>query len=106
MAQIDSKNITAMPVVSTRRRFLSQAADIAAGGTVLALATIPPASAIAAPAAAAFDPVYDLIAAHRKAYAALLVALKEQTRLERIGDPLADSIARIRVMPTWTPLMI
>jgi hypothetical protein len=34
----------------SRRRFLSQAAGVAAGGTVLALATIPPVSAVAAPA--------------------------------------------------------
>jgi hypothetical protein len=39
-----------MPAVSTRRRFLSQAAGVAAGGAVLALATIPPASAVASPA--------------------------------------------------------
>jgi hypothetical protein len=35
---------------TSRRRFLSNAAGIAAGGTVLALATIPPAPAVAAPA--------------------------------------------------------
>jgi hypothetical protein len=39
------------PVDATsRRRFLTNAAGVAAGGTVLALATIPPAPAIAAPA--------------------------------------------------------
>jgi hypothetical protein len=37
--------------------------------------------------------VFGLIEAHREARAAHLVALKEQTRLERVGDPLADSIA-------------
>jgi hypothetical protein len=48
------------PVDATSRRlFLTNAAGIAAGGTALALA-IPP-----APAAAAFDPVFDLIAAHK-----------------------------------------
>jgi hypothetical protein len=35
---------------TSRRRFLSQAAGVAAGGTVLALAAIPPVSAVAAPA--------------------------------------------------------
>jgi hypothetical protein len=35
---------------TSRRRFLSQAAGVAAGGTVLALAVIPPAPALAAPA--------------------------------------------------------
>jgi hypothetical protein len=37
--------------------------------------------------------VFGLIEAHRTARAAHLVALKEQTRLDSIGDPLADSIA-------------
>jgi hypothetical protein len=71
-----------MPVVSTRRRFLTSAAGIAAGGAALALAIQP------VPAAAAFDPVYDLIAAHRNAHAAHLVALEEQDRLDRIDDPV------------------
>jgi hypothetical protein len=38
------------PIDPTRRRFLSQAAGVAAGGAVLALATIPPALAAAAQA--------------------------------------------------------
>jgi hypothetical protein len=38
------------PVDSTRRRFLSQAAGVATGGTVLALATFPPAAGAAVPA--------------------------------------------------------
>jgi hypothetical protein len=50
MPQANSENSTSMPAVSTRRRFLSQAACVAAGGTVLALATSPPALATAAPA--------------------------------------------------------
>jgi hypothetical protein len=50
MAQVDSENTTGMPVVSTRRRFLSQAAGVAAGGTVLALATVRPSMAATAPA--------------------------------------------------------
>src|SRR5258707_15071483 len=49
MAQVNPENSTSMPVVSTRRRFLSNAAGIA-GGTVLALATVSPALAAAAPA--------------------------------------------------------
>jgi hypothetical protein len=49
MAQADFKNSITAPAVSRRRRFLSQAAGVAAGGTVLALATISPASAAAAP---------------------------------------------------------
>jgi len=76
MAQADSNNSTPMPVVSTRRRFLSQAAGAAAGGTALALAPIPPAPAAAAPAGL-LDPVFGLIEAHRTARAAYLVALAE-----------------------------
>lgn len=77
------------PVDPTRRRFLSQAAGVAAGGTALALATIPPALAAASPASP-LDPVYGLIEAHRTEMAAYLVASTEQTRLDRIGDPSAD----------------
>jgi hypothetical protein len=43
----------------SRRRFLHQAAGVAAGGTVLAMATIPPMSAGAAPAST-LDPMYGL----------------------------------------------
>jgi hypothetical protein len=53
-----------MPAVQSRRRFLSQAAGVAAGGTVLALATVPPAPAIATPAIPQ-DPVFALIAEKR-----------------------------------------
>jgi hypothetical protein len=63
-----------MPAVSTRRRFLSHAAGLAAGGTALALATIPPAPAAAAPAGS-LDPVYGLdaeIIAAGKAFEPLL----------------------------------
>ncbi|MCK1682161.1 hypothetical protein IVA87_22765 [Bradyrhizobium sp. 147] len=38
MAQVDSENSTAMPVVSTRRHFLSQAAAVAAGSAALGAA--------------------------------------------------------------------
>jgi hypothetical protein len=92
MAQVDSENNTVMPVVQSRRRFLSQSAGMAAGGAVLALATIPPAPASAAPASP-LDPVFGLIAAHRAAGAAHLVALEEQARLEEIGDLGAGGIS-------------
>jgi hypothetical protein len=49
MSQANSNTIAA-PVDPTRRRFLSNAAGMAAGGTVLALAIFPPASAIASSA--------------------------------------------------------
>ena len=55
------------PVDPTRRRFLSQAAGVAAGGTVLALAAIPPTPAAAAPAGA-LDPVFALIAATSRSW--------------------------------------
>jgi hypothetical protein len=38
MAQVDSENSTAIPADPTRRRFLSNAAGVAAGGAILALA--------------------------------------------------------------------
>jgi hypothetical protein len=38
MAQADSNNSTPIPAVSTRRRFLSQAAVVAADGAVLGMA--------------------------------------------------------------------
>ena len=85
MAQVDSENNTVMPVVQSRRRFLSQSAGMAAGGAVLALATIPPAPASAAPASP-LDPVFGLIAAHRAARASYLAAIEEQIRLDSIGD--------------------
>jgi hypothetical protein len=68
MAQADSNNTIAAPVDQARRRFLSTAVGIAAGGTVLALASLP--------ASAADDPVFALIEAHRAADAALLVTLR------------------------------
>jgi hypothetical protein len=49
LAQANSNNSTTESAISTRRRFLSQAAGVAAGGTVLALATIPPVARAAAP---------------------------------------------------------
>jgi hypothetical protein len=66
MAQVNPENSTPMPVVQSRRRFLSTAAGIAAGSTALAL-TIPPARA-------AGDPVFALIEKHRAANAALEAA--------------------------------
>lgn len=92
MPQANSDNSTLMPAAQSRRRFLSQAAGVAAGGTVLALATIPPASAAVAPASP-LDPVFSFIEAHRTARAAYLVALAEQNRLDRIGDRSADWVA-------------
>jgi hypothetical protein len=77
MTQADSVHSTPptnTPIEPTRRRFLSQTAGVAAGGAALALATIPPASATAAPASA-LDTVFGLdaeIIAAGKAFEPLL----------------------------------
>jgi hypothetical protein len=81
MAQVDSNNTIAAPVDQTRRRFLSQTAGVAAGGAVLALATIPPALAAAAPAGAP-DPVFGLIETHRRATQALGDSIARYCELE------------------------
>src|SRR5438270_13234171 len=60
MAQVDSENSTAVPAVSTRRRFLSQAAAVAAGGA--ALATALPLSGAAAAAGQASHPIMETVA--------------------------------------------
>jgi hypothetical protein len=72
------------PVDSTRRHFLSQAAGVAAGGTVLALATIPRAAAVAAPTGS-LDPVFALIAAHREVVATVHAIEAETTRQSGLG---------------------
>jgi hypothetical protein len=65
---------------------------MAAGGTILALAAIPPAAAASAPAgqAAGPDPVFALIVAHKAAAAVFAAAATEMSRLESIGDWDAD----------------
>jgi hypothetical protein len=81
------------PVVDpTRRLFLTQAAGIAAGGTVLALATIPPASVLAAPAGA-LDPVFALIEAHKAAEASLGATIRalDHAGRDAAEDALADA---------------
>lgn len=97
MAQVNPEISTPMPALSTRRRFLSQAAGVAAGGTVLALATIPPAEAVVAPVGALaspdVDPIFALISRHRaeeQAYEAALVARDELHDEERVQQ-LCDS---------------
>src|SRR5258708_33912884 len=79
MAQADSNISTSASVDSPRRRFLSQAAGAAAGGTVLALATFPPVGATATPASP-LDPAFALITQHRveqQAYGEALLARAE-----------------------------
>jgi hypothetical protein len=71
---------TNTPVDPTRRRFLSQAAGVAAGSAALALATIPPVSAATAPASPV-DPVFALIAKHRAEHQAYGAALEARDEL-------------------------
>jgi hypothetical protein len=78
LSQIDPVDAT------SRRRFLSTAAGVAAGGAVLALAAIPPTSALAAPAGLA-DPVFGMIAAHREAVATVRDIEAEATRQADLG---------------------
>jgi hypothetical protein len=78
MAQADSNNTTPAPVDPTRRRFLSQAASVAAGSAVLAAgATIPAQALQRLP-----DPVFAAIEAHKAAVAATNAALELNSRLD------------------------
>jgi hypothetical protein len=73
------------PVDATsRRRFLTNAASAAAGGTALVLATPP------VPAAAAIDPVFDLIAAHKKIVGTIDVIEAEHRRLLELNMLVSD----------------
>jgi hypothetical protein len=96
MAQVNSENSTIIAALSTRRRFLSNAAGIAAAGTALALA-IPPAHAAA-------DPVFALIEAHRAADAALALACTEKSRLEGLGHWGADGGTEAAHDAEWSAL--
>lgn len=75
-------------IVPTRRRFLSQAAAVAAGGSILALATCQPAPAIAAPMAALAsseaDPIFALIEEYRVAAETFAAAASEHDRQEEV----------------------
>ncbi|WP_461331208.1 hypothetical protein [Bradyrhizobium elkanii] len=73
----------------SRRRFISRAAGVAAGGTVLALSAIAPASSATAPAASP-DPVFGLIEAHRSASRILMSVVDEKHR--RAQTLLAEGI--------------
>jgi hypothetical protein len=85
MAQVDSENTTALPVATTRRRFLSDTAILAALPAAVALA-IPPAAAI-------HDPVYALIETHKAMTAALSAVLHEKSRVEEARQSFDDSLA-------------
>jgi hypothetical protein len=81
MAQADSKNSTTAPVDQTRRGFLSNAAGVAAGGTLLAMATTHPAPAIASQRVP--DPILAAIEAHRAVTVEMYSVLAVQSGLER-----------------------
>src|ERR1035437_9513987 len=80
MAQADLNNSTTAPVDQTRRGFLSNTASIAAGGTVLAMATTIPAPAIASQRVP--DPILEAIEAHKGAYAAFDTAVGVNSTLQ------------------------
>jgi hypothetical protein len=80
---------------TSRRRFLSQAAGVAAGGTVLALATIPPALAATAPTGA-LDPAFALIAEKRAADIAHCEAIDVQGEFEGRGDFRSPAVIEAR----------
>jgi hypothetical protein len=77
---------------TTRRSFLSRTARGAAGSAVLALATIPPASAISAQTglAASPDPVFALIADHKKIQAEVDAIEAELIQGLALGTPQPD----------------
>jgi hypothetical protein len=68
------------PVAPTRRRFLSNAAGLAAGGTVLAVAAVAPALATAAPASP--DPIFAALEAHKAATVAFVSCISAHSKLE------------------------
>jgi hypothetical protein len=86
MAQATSNNSITAPVVSTRRRFLSQTAGIAAGGAAIALAAPP------ARAATVSDPIFGLIEAHKRTAAALDIATAEVMRADELNEPHDDDL--------------
>jgi hypothetical protein len=86
-------NTSAIQVQSSRRTFLAQAAGVAAGGAALGARLPLPAPAAPAAAATALDPLFELIAIHRKTHIAHMAALNLQARLERENDGRADWVS-------------
>jgi hypothetical protein len=80
MAQANTNNSTSMPVDSTRRRFLSQAASVAAGSAVLAVVTTAPLPAIALQGLP--DPILQAIEAHKAARATWIGWVDRHSDLE------------------------
>lgn len=75
MAQAKTDNSTRAHAVSTRRRFLSQAAGVAACGAASAVATVPTARGASAPARL-LDPAFAVIAKKRAADLAHIRAIE------------------------------
>ena len=114
MAQADSNVSIPTSVDPTRRRFLSQAAGVAAGGTALALATVSATADAAAPMAALapsnVGPIFSLIEDYRTAAKTVATAASELSRREEmlIEQGLGtypvicvlDAAARGKPMPT------
>jgi hypothetical protein len=99
MTQADSVHSTPPTSTSadpTRRRFLSTAAGLVAGGAAVALS--------APPARASADPVFALIEAHRAACAAVTAAYTEISRLESLGDWDSDGGAGVADAAEWSAL--
>src|SRR6202171_1457885 len=107
MAQADSKNSTTAPAVPSRRLFLSQAAGMAAGGTVLALATTFAAAGRGRPSghgceAGAHFRTDRLIADHKAALVATDTAMRTYGDLEetipacrRAGDMHCNEVTEV-----------
>jgi hypothetical protein len=103
MAQVDSENSIAMPAVSTRRCFLSQAAGVAAGGAALGAGL--PLPAPAATPQGLPDPIFAAIERHRAARVIWDGEVDVRSRFEdltmtadqrRQRDALDDAVADAR----------
>jgi hypothetical protein len=84
---LEATRTTALAIPS-RRRFLSGAAGVAAGGTALALATVSATADAAAPVASLassdVDPIFALIDEYRSTAKTFAAAVSEQSRREAI----------------------
>jgi hypothetical protein len=78
------------PVDSTRRRFLTQAATVAASGTVLSLTIISPTLAAAAP-----DPIHAAIKRHQTLARAYDQAVELRARCKDFGTLTEEEKARV-----------
>jgi len=94
-----AKTNTSTILDPSRRRFLAQAAGVAAGGAALGMALPLPASAGAS--ARVPDPILAAIKTHRSACRTHLAAIAEQNRLERLGAPDAEAVAEAPCHAEW-----